>query len=141
MGSKSRKRMVALLAVPGVQLLDISGPLDVFAEANAHAGETIYQLALVAPKAGPLRSSCGVRLLPDRLGSEPVNEKLDTILIAGCPRAAEVPADAGTIDWLRRHAPKARRFGSVCSGGFYLAEGGLLDGRHVPPHWAVADQL
>src|ERR1700753_2186635 len=117
MGSKSRKRMVALLAVPGVQLLDVSGPLDVCAETNAQAREEIYQLALVAPQAGPLRSSCGVRLMPDRLISEPVSERIDTILIAGCPNAAEMPADAATIDGLRRHAAKGRRVGSGCRCG------------------------
>jgi transcriptional regulator GlxA family with amidase domain len=30
----SKTRAVAILALPGVQLLDVSGPMDVFAEAN-----------------------------------------------------------------------------------------------------------
>jgi hypothetical protein len=31
-------RTVAIVALAGVQLLDVSGPLDVFAEANVQAG-------------------------------------------------------------------------------------------------------
>nr|WP_245328503.1 helix-turn-helix domain-containing protein [Bradyrhizobium sp.] len=60
---------------------------------------------------------------------------------AGCPNAAEVPADGSVIDWLRRRASRTRRFGSVCSGAFFLAAAGLLDGRRVTTHWAVADML
>ncbi len=37
--------------------------------------------------------------------------------------------------------PRTRRYGSVCSGAFLLAEAGLLDGRQITTHWAVADQL
>lgn len=140
MAAKSRRKTVALVALPGVQLLDVSGPLDVFAEANAQAGEPVYELSLVAPKAA-LRASSGVRLVPDRLIDDPMTEKIDTILIAGCPNAADVAADAKTIAWLRQHAPKARRYGSVCSGAFYLAEAGLLAGKRVTTHWSVADTL
>ena len=34
-----------ILAVPGVQLLDVSGPLDVFAEANQQRGREVYNCA------------------------------------------------------------------------------------------------
>lgn len=141
MAAKSRPKTIALVALPGVQLLDVSGPLDVFAEANAQAGKLFYELALLSPTAAPLRSSSGVRLVPDRAIGDAVPEKIDTILIAGCPNAVDVSADAKTLAWLRRHAPAARRFGSVCSGAFYLAEAGLLAGRRVTTHWSVAEAL
>ena len=41
-------RTIAILALPGVQLLDVSGPLDVFAEANTQVGREIYRLRIVA---------------------------------------------------------------------------------------------
>lgn len=37
--SRTSVRTIAILAVPGVQLLDVSGPLDVFAQANIEAGD------------------------------------------------------------------------------------------------------
>jgi transcriptional regulator GlxA family with amidase domain len=132
---------VAIVALPGVQLLDVSGPLDVLAEANSRSGGTPYELMVIAAEPGPIRSSSGVRLMPDHVIGVDAEMELDTLLIAGCPNAVDVPADGEVVDWLRRRAPVARRFGSVCSGAFFLAEAGLLDGRCVTTHWAVAEEL
>jgi len=129
-----------MVALPGVQLLDVSGPLDVFAEANSQAGRDVYRLVVAAGAPGPVHSSSGVRLMPDWVIGRDIEDAIDTLLVAGCPNAAEVPVNR-VVDWLRRRAPDARRFGSVCSGAFFLAAAGLLDGRRVTTHWAVAGQL
>ena len=75
-------KTIAILALPGVQLLDVSGPLDVFAQANAEVGREVYALRVVASEPGPICSSSGARLLPDLIagGSGP---RFDTLLIAG----------------------------------------------------------
>jgi transcriptional regulator GlxA family with amidase domain len=133
-------KTIAILAVPGVQLLDVSGPLDVLAEANVQAGREVYRLLVVAKTMDPIRSSSGVRLVPDLAIDDAVGP-FDTLLVAGCPNAADVAPDAEFTEWLRHRAPLARRYGSVCSGAFFLAEAGLIDGRRVTTHWAVAKQL
>jgi transcriptional regulator GlxA family with amidase domain len=134
-------RMVAVLAMPGVQLLDVSGPLDVFAEANAQAGREVYRLRVVARGAGPIRSSSGTRLVPDLSIAEAAGERIDTLLVAGCPELPQARPDPVVTDWLRRTAPRARRYGSVCTGAFLLAAAGLLDGRQVATHWTAAARL
>lgn len=141
MSAKPNPRTVVIVALAGVQLLDVAGPLDVFAEANVQAGHPAYVLFVAGAEPGPIRSSSGVRLMPDRIIDRGFQESIDTLLIAGCPNAADVPADGVVIDWLRRRTSKTRRFGSVCSGAFFLAAAGLLDGRRVTTHWAVADRL
>ncbi|MDH6234784.1 transcriptional regulator GlxA family with amidase domain [Mesorhizobium soli] len=138
---RAKAKTIVVLALPGVQLLDVSGPLDVFAEANAQVGHEVYRLVVAAGEPGPIRSSSGVRLMPDRIIDRDFEEAIDTLLVAGCPNAAEMPADRVIIDWLRVRAPMARRYGSVCSGAFFLAAAGLLDGRRVTTHWAVAEEL
>lgn len=141
MSAKPKPRTIVILALPGVQLLDVAGPLDVFAEANLQAGHEAYALLVAAAEPGPIRSSSGARLMPDRIIDRGFEDNIDTLLIAGCPNAADLPANGMVIDWLRRRVSRTRRFGSVCSGAFFLAAAGLLDGRRVTTHWAVADRL
>ena len=137
----TKSRTVAILALPGVQLLDVSGPLDVFAEANVQTRREVYRLLIVASKGGEIRSSSGARLMPDQVIGEPLRHSIDTLLVAGCPNAAEISPAPVIINWLRQVAPATRRYGSVCSGAFFLAAAGLLDGKRATTHWAVADRL
>lgn len=44
-------------------------------------------------------------------------------------------------DWLTQQATRARRYGSVCSGAFFLGEAGLLENRKVTTHWAVDERF
>jgi transcriptional regulator GlxA family with amidase domain len=134
-------KTIAILAMPDVQLLDVSGPLDVFAEANRQTGVPAYRLLVVGSAPGSIRSSSGVRLVPDRVIGEAVDEEIDTLLVAGSPSAAVVRPDPAVVAWLRRTAPATRRFGSVCAGAFLLAATGLLDGRRITTHWASARPL
>ena len=134
-------KTIAIVAVPGVQLLDVSGPLDVFAEANLQVSQPCYRLVVVGAQEGPVQSSSGVRLLPDWTIDSAPADRIDTLIVAGCPNAADIFPPPALVAWLCRQAPRARRYGSVCSGALLLAATGLLDGRRVTTHWAVADQL
>ena len=132
---------IGLLALPGVQLLDVAGPLDVFAEANVQCGRLAYSQSVVGIAEGPIVSSSGSRIVPDVILERGKPIVFDTLLVAGAPHLADAPADPALVDWLRDHAPRSRRFGSVCSGAMVLAAAGLLDGRRITTHWAVAEQL
>ena len=134
-------RSVAVLALPGVQLLDVAGPLDVFAEANAQSGRSIYDLAIVGTEAGPVVTSSGRRLVVDVVAPESAPTRFDTLLVAGAPRIQDLNVHADLLEWLGRTAVQCRRYGSVCSGAFLLGQAGLLNGRRVTTHWAVAEAL
>ncbi|HTV85440.1 MAG TPA: GlxA family transcriptional regulator [Dyella sp.] len=133
-------RTIAVVALPGVQLLDVSGPLDVFAQANIEAQEAFYALRVIACEPGPLRSSSGVRLLPDGIVGQ-WGERVDTLLVAGAPNAGRVALAPQVLKWLRAMALRSRRYGSICTGAFALASTGLLDGHHITTHWAAAEDL
>lgn len=134
-------RHIAILTLPGVQLLDVAGPLDVFAEANAQAGEAVYDLAVVGIQAGPIITSSGRGLIADAVAPSVAPTSFDTLLVAGAPRIHELDLQADLLAWLRQIAKHSRRYGSVCSGAFLLGQAGLLNGRRATTHWAVADAL
>ncbi|CAG2134966.1 GlxA family transcriptional regulator [Cupriavidus plantarum] len=138
-------RTIAIVATQGVQLLDVSGPLDVFAEANAQSGTEAYRLQVIGVRRGAIESSSRVRLLPDLvIENDPHGRglpRVHTLLVAGAPHIASAPPDAMLGGWLRNVVPHVRRFGSVCSGAFILAEAGLLSGKRITTHWAVAAEL
>ena len=134
-------RSVAVLALPGVQLLDVAGPLDVFAEANAQSGRDIYALAVVGTEPGPVITSSGRGLIADWVAPDAAPTQFDTLLVAGAPRIRELAVRPDLLAWLGRAAAGCRRYGSVCSGAFLLGQAGLLDGRRVTTHWAVAEAL
>lgn len=131
---------VAVLAMPGVQLLDACGPLDVFAEANRQVGRKAYHLLLLACEPGQLVSSSGTKLVPDGWIGDDL-AYFDTLLVAGTPQAADQYLRSGILDWLRQKAAACRRYGSVCTGAFALAAAGLIDNCRVTTHWSVADRL
>jgi transcriptional regulator GlxA family with amidase domain len=122
-------------------MLDVAGPVDVFAEANVPSGREVYAPKVLSIIEGPLASSSGLRVLPDAVLGLGAPAVFDTLLIAGAPQFGEIPVDPALIDWLRENAPRSRRFGSVCTGAMLLAASGLLDGRRITTHWAIAEQL
>ena len=132
---------VIILALPGVQLLDVSGPLDVLAEANRQRAREVYRLRVMGLDTGAIHSSSGARLLPDLDFTDAPDDPVDTFLVAGAPGIVDFSADQALLDVLRRLALSSRRYGSVCSGALLLAAAGLLAGRQVTTHWAVAGYL
>jgi transcriptional regulator GlxA family with amidase domain len=80
-----------------------------------------------------------LRFLPDRTIDEPDIEA-DTLLVGGDPRLPPL-VDPKVTAWIARVAPQVRRYGSICTGAFFLAAAGLLDGRQVTTHWECAPEL
>jgi transcriptional regulator GlxA family with amidase domain len=139
-------RAVACLIYPDIQVLDAAGPLEVFSTANRmRAAERPeapppYRLELVARRAGPVRTSAGYALEAQR-SLRSARGPYDTVLVAGGDGSRQARRDAALLRWLRRQAGPARRVAGICTGGFLLAEAGLLDGRRATTHWSAVDAL
>ncbi|MEU8692665.1 GlxA family transcriptional regulator [Streptomyces sp. NPDC048665] len=130
------QRTLLFVLFDGVQSLDVTGPMEVFAGAENHTPGS-YRIRTASLDGGPVRTSSGLTLVPD-----------GALTAASDPHTLVVPGGAGTrapderlIDWLRAHGPRARRLVSVCTGAILLAAAGLLDGRRATTHWAYCDKL
>jgi transcriptional regulator GlxA family with amidase domain len=113
-----KRRDVAILIFDGVELLDFTGPAEVFVV----AGEgKLFRVFTVA-------------------------EKPDAIRTMGAPKADIVVVSGGSMsnvgkagrDWIRRAAKDAEVTMSVCMGAFLLADAGLLDDIEATTHhWGL----
>jgi transcriptional regulator GlxA family with amidase domain len=132
-----------VLAFPAVQLLDVTGPVQVFASANDFASETgtapPYDLRIVAQGGQSVTASAGVALATHPLPS--CGSALDTLVIAGGGGVEAAASDPVLVDWVRQRAKDARRVASVCTGAFLLAASGALDGKRAVTHWSVCAEL
>jgi transcriptional regulator GlxA family with amidase domain len=138
-------RNVAILAYPGVQSLDVTGPLEVFDGARqlleATGGDDPgYRVTVVSPDGASTATSSGLTIVPHAaIGHAP--RSIDTLVIAGGPGAERASCDPALRSWIAARARRTRRVASVCTGAFLLAEAGLLDGRRATTHWAAAGEL
>ncbi len=132
-------RRIAILVFPDVQVLDVTGPAEVFDTATSFAEAPGYEVEIVAAEAGPVRTS-SVSIVAERAFAS-LRGPLDTLLIAGGQGVAEAARDERTLRWVQAAAGRSRRIASVCSGSFLLAEAGLLDGKRATTHWGYCDLL
>jgi transcriptional regulator GlxA family with amidase domain len=139
------RRQIAILLYPGVQSLDVTGPLEVFAAAgqlvDARArGERGYEIRTFSSDGAPLQSSSGLTITPDASLSEAPAE-LDTLIVAGGAGSRRAAEDDALLEWISERAERSRRTAAVCTGAFLLAAAGLLENRRATTHWASAAEL
>ncbi|HEB88054.1 MAG TPA: GlxA family transcriptional regulator [Deltaproteobacteria bacterium] len=139
------RRRIAMVAFPSIQLLDVVGPLEVFAAADLAARErgigAGYAIEIVGPEGGGmLRASSGLGIAVDRSYAAP-SPPVDTLIVAGGSGSRAAADDPRVLEHVRRVAREARRVCSVCTGAWVLASAGLLEGRRVTTHWAHAERL
>ncbi|WLQ37496.1 GlxA family transcriptional regulator [Streptomyces castrisilvae] len=131
-----KQRSVLVVLFDDIQSLDVTGPMEVFAGASRFP-EVSYELRTASLDGAPVRSSCGLTLVPDcGLADAPAPH---TLLVPG-GGGTRTP-DPALVDWLRDHGPLPERLVSVCSGALLLAAAGLLDGHRATTHWNVTDRL
>ena len=135
-----------MLAYPAVQILDVMGPLEVFARTSRwlkdHRGrrDDAYHVEILGIRRGAFRASSGLRLYADRRFDQ-VHGGLDTLMIAGGVGAERYCRRAPLLRWIRAQSKRVRRLASICTGAFFLAEAGLLKRRRATTHWGYCDEL
>ena len=144
--NETRPHRVVMLAYPDAQILDVTGPLEVFGRAARWIRDRelteglAYEVEVVAGTAGPVRTSSGLELVASRSCFEIDPTEIDTFLITGGIGYERVQEDEELVEWIRRTWRSVPRAGSICTGALVAARAGLLEGP-AATHWAYCDEL
>jgi transcriptional regulator GlxA family with amidase domain len=127
-----------------MEVLDFAGPFEVFATAarlrarQQPDAPALFEVVTVAEHMRTVRARGGLMVAPHfTIDSHP---QTDILIIPGGNIATEL-AKGAVIAWIADAAKSARITASVCSGAFFLAKAGLLDGREATTHWEDLEDL
>jgi transcriptional regulator GlxA family with amidase domain len=135
---------VDIVVYPGFKAMEAIGPMSVFEYANLHRQRRGqgpgYDVRVASFKTGPVRSDTLMSLEATKV----INTLSlpHTVIVVGARHIHDALAEsAAIIDWVADAAPRIERLTSLCSGAFFLAAAGVLDGKRATTHWGVADRL
>jgi transcriptional regulator GlxA family with amidase domain len=128
-------QQIGFLLYPGFQIMSLAA-VSAFEFTNVELEEKAYEVRYLSEHGGPIANSLGMVMETEPFGDPAA---LDTLIVAGAP-GIRLP-NAAETDFVRAALPATRRLASICTGAFFLAEAGILDGRRATTHWYVSREL
>lgn len=129
---------VGIYVYENAEVLDFSGPFEVFSTANRLSKErNIFNVFLIAEYLTQITARGGFSVNPSFGFSE--HPKIDVLIVVGGVHTDEL-TKTRVISWISDSAQTATVVASVCTGAFLLAEAKLLSGLQATTHWEdIAD--
>ena len=129
----SPKYTIGLVFYPGMTLLDMVGPHQVF---GALPGIELHRIWKTLD---PITADDGLAILPDTTFAN--CPPLDVICVGGGLEQPAVVNDPEVLEFFRKQGRTAKFITSVCGGSEFLAKAGLLEGYRAATHWGMREQL
>lgn len=111
-------KKIAILIFDGVEIIDFTGPYEVFGAAN-------FDVYTVARTKDPINTGMGMTVIP-KYSFDDAPQPNVLVVPGGGVKAAQ--DDAATLKWIKDETARVEHTMSVCNGAFILAHAGLLDG-------------
>ncbi len=138
---------VGILVFDGVEVLDFTGPFEVFSRVRLTPGiesrrsdeSAPFDVFTVARSRASIRAIGGLEVVPHCSFADA--PRINLLVVPGGFGTRPLLEDREVLDWIRRAAAGSRLVSSVCTGALLLAKAGLLDGRRATTHWGALDLL
>ncbi len=134
--SKESVKNVAIFLYEGVEILDFSGPGEVFAASRSDKGA--FRVFTVAATKDSIVSQRFVHIVPEFSIED--CPKPDIIVLPGGNTRPSVE-NPKVIAWVQKHAAHADALMSVCTGAFILEKAGLLEGKKATTFYRAIPRL
>lgn len=139
--TRAKKKLIVIVPMPGIYLLDIAGPCDVFAAADKLLdGNGGYEILMASPTHSKKLTTKSSIDLHCQVTVPAITQSIDTLIIAGFYMPL-LEKGGRFFQWLKEIYPKVNRIGSVCVGAYALAEAGILDGKQATTHWEFSQRF
>lgn len=123
-------KTIGVLVFPGACLLDLAGPLEVFAEANRT--DIRYDVSMLSVDGADVTASMGMRIPVDMSAFKP--RSFDVVFVAGGEIFPASPVAADLAEAARFLSERTQHLAAICTGAFVLGAAGLLNGNSATTH-------
>lgn len=136
------RHRVAMVVLGGTFVLDLAVAVQAFGRRPS-----VFAKIRDEPEAPYETGVCGLAPTPTMLGFsigdlKPVEwiKGADTVVVPGL-EAPWAPQDPAVLEAIAEAAADGARLVSLCAGAFVLGQAGVLEGRRVTTHWALAEEF
>lgn len=131
---------VGILIFDEVEVLDFTGPFEVFSIAADDNSTKLFNVTVIAEKNRIINARNGLKVLPDYSFQD--TKEIDILIIPGGFGAETVEfKNQELLKWIIEINKKTMITASVCTGAIILAETKLLDNKKATTHWMDIDRL
>ncbi len=129
----------AILIFNDVEVLDFTGPFEIFNSANRVANDILFNVFTVSESGGKIIARNGLQVIPDySLKNCP---KPDILIVPGGQGRKIEMKNEVILYWISSNFDSLKYLFSICTGAFILGKTGLLDGLKATTHHASYDEF
>ncbi|SET59614.1 transcriptional regulator, AraC family [Oceanobacillus limi] len=136
-----KKRTVGILLFNEVEVLDFSGPFEVFSLATLpNSNINPFVVKTVSEDGNMISARNGLKVTPDY--SFENHPKFDIVIVPGGYGAEKIEINnPKVVKWIVQQQSEVEMMTSVCTGALLLAKSGILDRKRATTHWMDIDDL